>query len=60
MTNTRFTRVLQYLGLAAVPPQDGYTLPDRRFPRQQVCSECGAVVPPSRQDQHTRWHLQHG
>lgn len=52
-------RTMQYLGLVAIEPRDGFTIPNRRFPNQQMCDECGAMVPPSRQEQHIAWHDQH-
>lgn len=52
-------RTMQYLGLVGIEPREGYAIPNRRFPTQQVCDECGALVPPSRQAHHTAWHLQH-
>lgn len=57
--NHALKRTMQYLGLVAVEPREGYAIPNRRFPARQVCNECGALVPPSRQAQHTDWHLQH-
>lgn len=50
---------MEYLGLVAVEPRDVFTIPNWRFPTQQVCDQCGAVLPRSRQGgQHADWHEQ--